>query len=156
MPGRGPPGNCFRGGRTTSTSRLLCSGLSGAGAARPGRFCGRPGGPRGAREARPLRGVDEEGDRGPGFGRGGPPRPPVMARPGPQVERGCGRSGLCPRVGAYARGTPSGWPGGVRTEEWRGDSALCVQPEVGPGGRVLLFPSRSLTKRCRVGIFRLR
>ena len=93
---------------------------------------------------------------GRGSGGVGRPRPPVMARPGPQVERGCGRSGLCPRVGAYARGTPSGWPGGVRTEEWRGDSALCVQPEVGPGGRVFLFPSRSLTKRCRVGIFRLR
>lgn len=144
MPGRVPLGDCFRGGRTTPTSRPLSSRRSGAGAARPGRFCGRPGGPRGAREARLLRGVDEKGDRRLGLGRVRPSRPAVTARSGSQPERGCGRSGLRPG-GGYARGVVSRRLGWTRTQKRCVDSALCVQSEISQRGRVLLFLTLNAT-----------
>lgn len=154
MPGRAPLGNCFRGGRTTAASRLLCSGRSGAGVARPGRFCGRPGGPRGAREARPLRGVDEGGDRGLGLGRGGQPRPAVTARPGPQPERGCGSGDAVCALAAVAthavlcRGGPEA-PGPTGAAV----TALCVcghKSARGAEGFAFSFPKPD--RRGRAGV----
>lgn len=83
-------GDCIRGGSTIPASRPRCSQRSGPRAAQLRRICGRPGGPRGVREARLLRGIDEQGDGRLGLGRGGPPRSAVRARPGSKLDRGCG------------------------------------------------------------------
>lgn len=114
-------------------------------AARLGRFCGRPGGPRRAREARLLRGVDEKGDRRLGAQEGWTAPTGCRGEAGSQPERGCGRSGLRPDGGGYARGVSSGRLGGARTQECCVDGTLCVQLEVSQGRGVLLFLSQKVT-----------
>lgn len=127
---------------------------SGPGAARPGRICGHPGGSRRAREARLLRGIDEQGDRRLGLERGRPPRAAVMAIPGSLLRWGLRRSGLLPCRRSYARGALSERLRGARTEKCRLDGALCVQPEIGwrREGFAFSFQKRDKRRRAEIGL----
>lgn len=116
--------------------------LGGAGLPDSAGSAGARGGPRQAREARLLRGVDEKVTGGWGLRRGGPPLLAVAARPAPSPSGAAGEAACALTAvvthAVFRRGGSGGVP-----DRCCVDGTLCVQLEVSQGrGVCFSFPRR--------------